>query len=84
MAAASLKNIEGWYQSGIVRGATHMLVVTDTWTMVDTPIFVLRWDDVNEVIAKYLKMEHTKIQEVYNLSMLWAEQNTPREKVWNI
>jgi len=48
---------------------THMIVVCDTFSWEDYPVFVTRDQDVREVEAEYDDVNMQRIMEVYSLSM---------------
>ena len=71
--AASRAEIEEWFDVGKAGGATHMIVVCDTFDWEDYPVYVTEYQDVNEMVPKY-QTNMQKVMEVYNLSMDKAEQ----------
>ncbi|HEC65110.1 hypothetical protein LCGC14_2981650 [marine sediment metagenome] len=48
---------------------THMIVVVDSFSYEDYPIFVSHDEDVREVAQKYNEKSMQRIMEVYNLGM---------------
>lgn len=62
--------IMNWLKEGKVAGATHMLVICDTFDWEDYPVYVKTIEDVNKKIAEYSdpnKMQ--KIMEVYSYAL---------------
>ena len=56
-----------WFDRGVEQGASHMLVVCDTFDYEDYPSFVDTVDEARKVFAKPGDMQ--RVMEVYNLSM---------------
>jgi len=54
---ADRENLRKWLLEGIEEGATHCLILKDTWDLEkgseDFPRYVMPKDDVDKVIAKY-------------------------------
>lgn len=46
--AATRADIEGWFDSGVAQGATHMIVKCDTFDWSDYPVYVTPDEDVHE------------------------------------
>ena len=66
--ATTREDISRWLQEGKERGATHMIVVCDTFDWEDYPVYVLPGENVREKAAEYDGKEMQKIMEVYSLS----------------
>lgn len=65
--------IGAWFDQGIEQGATHMLVVCDTFDWDDYPVYAKGLKDAHERV----KAAHggmNKLMEVYDLSMSKDEQ----------
>lgn len=61
--------IGAWFDRGVEQGATHMLVVADTFDWSDYPVYVQPGQDARtEAIAQNRK-DMQKLMEVYNLAM---------------
>ena len=80
--AASRQDISDWFDEGVSKGASHMIVVCDGWDYEDYPVFVAPEHDIQDVLPRYRTNMQT-IMEVYNLSMDKAEQLAAR-RVWNV
>lgn len=52
---ALLQDIKGWIARAQAGGATHMIVVCDTYDHDDFPVFVSADEDVREVEARMLR-----------------------------
>jgi hypothetical protein len=67
-------DIRGWLQRGKDKGATHVLVVCDTFDWSDYPVFVMPGENLREKADKNNGPNMTKLMEVYKLDMDWNEQ----------
>ena len=72
--AASAADISEWFDKGIAEGATHMIIVCDTWDYDDYPVYVKKGEDVHKREKKYNDSNMQKVMEVYNLSISKDEQ----------
>lgn len=72
--AATKTDIEGWFERGLVQGATHMIVVCDTFDHEDYPVFVSPEQSSREVAAAYDDKNMQRIMEVYDLRLDKAVQ----------
>lgn len=63
----SKEEIRSWIKSGQAEGATHMIVVCDTFDYDDYPVYVYTDEDVNKKYAEYNGPNMQKVMEVYNL-----------------
>lgn len=61
------EEISTWFDAGVEEGATHMIVVCDTFDFEDYPVYVTAEQNVQEMIEKRGEMQ--SIMEVYNLKM---------------
>ncbi|MDO8508037.1 MAG: hypothetical protein Q7S53_05745 [bacterium] len=59
--------ISRWFNQGKKQGATHMIVVCDTFDHEDYPVYVMPEEDANEKTEKFREMEMQRVMEVYNL-----------------
>ena len=67
--AAMLGDIKGWLKRGQEKGATHVIVVCDTFDYDDYPVYVMPDENVREVKSRFDGKNMQRIMEVYNLSM---------------
>lgn len=65
--ATSKIEIAEWIKEGKEQGATHMIVVCDTYDWEDYPVFVMQAEDVRKKYADYNGPNMQKVMEVYNL-----------------
>lgn len=66
--------IQGWFERGVEQGATHMIVVCDTFDHDDYPVFVKPGEDVREREKYYRNASMQRVMEVYNLTGDMAAQ----------
>lgn len=62
------QEIERWFDRGVAQGATHLVVVCDTYDWGDYPVYVTANESVHEVVEQYTG-NMQKVMEVYKLSM---------------
>ena len=72
------QEIRKWFELGIVKGSTHLIVACDTFNWNDYPVFVSSMEDVHKRQREIENQEMTKIMEVYNLSKDVDEQLSKR------
>ena len=65
--AASKSEIAQWFDDGVKKGASHMIIVCDTFDYDDYPKYVMPGDDPREKANNLGSMQ--TLMEVYNLSM---------------
>lgn len=70
----SPSDIRRWLQEGQRRGATHVIVVTDTYDHVDWPVYVMSSENVREQYNESNGQNMQRVQEVYALHLDWEEQ----------
>lgn len=59
--------IAGWLARGQEEGATHMIVVCDTFDYDDYPVFVSTEEDVEKRVEYYRGASMQRVMEVYDL-----------------
>lgn len=67
--AATRFDIWNWFTEAKEAGATHMIIVCDTFDYEDYPVFVLPDEDVHETEKKYRESSMQKVMEVYKIDM---------------
>lgn len=74
--STSKAEIAAWFDEGVRKGATHMLVVCDTYDWEDYPIYVMPNESARLKYEEYLKGQHSmqKVMEVYSLKRDKDEQ----------
>lgn len=69
MSVTTKMELSEWFDRGIKKGATHMIVVCDTYDWEDYPVYVESGQDVSTVEAGYDGKNMAKVMEIYDLSM---------------
>lgn len=67
--ATTKQEIRTWLLRAKQEGATHVIIVCDTYDHEDYPKSVKEGEDVYEVKKKYDGVNMQRVMEVYNLSM---------------
>lgn len=62
------QDINKWFDEGVKKKATHMIVVCDTFDHEDYPVYVKKDEKVREVYDKYNGPNMQRVMEVYSLS----------------
>lgn len=65
----SRETIKGWFERGLRQGATHLIVVCDTYDHDDYPVFVEKGQDPRKVAEEYNGKNMQRIMEVYALHL---------------
>jgi hypothetical protein len=68
-AMPSLRTFSDWFDRGVEIGATHMIIVCDTFEWEDYPAYVMANENVFEVKKEYDGKNMQKIMEVYKLDL---------------
>lgn len=77
--AATKQDIRSWLDRGKKEGASHLIVVCDTFDYDDYPVYVMPGDDAHEAFTKYNGVNMQKVMEVYSFSLdLEAQLNEHR------
>lgn len=68
--AATKEDISRWFDTGVKKGATHLIVLCDTFDHGDYPKYVMPGDNTQQIVGAYNKGEFPmqKVMEVYRLS----------------
>ncbi len=61
--------ILGWLLDAKERGATHLIIATDTFDYEDYPVPVMPGEDVREKYEEQRNHDMTQVQEVYALHL---------------
>jgi hypothetical protein len=78
--STSLQEIKGWFQRAKADGATHLIVVCDTFDHEDFPVYV--YENVEAVLKQHQRAEMQRVMEVYKISLGWEAQ--AKGRVWNV
>jgi hypothetical protein len=84
MRQLSREDLERWFNAGIEEGATHMIVVCDTFDWEDYPVYVKPTESVAHRIDDFHKAEMQKVMEVYNLKKPFEGQKTDGRFVYDV
>lgn len=68
MMAATREDIRGWIKRCQEEGATHMIVVCDTWDYEDYPVPVMPNEVVEERADYYRNASMQNVMEVYSFT----------------
>lgn len=66
--------IREWLERGKAQGATHMIVVCDTYDHEDYPVFVMPGEDAKAKYAEYNGQNMQRVMEVYSYARNLEEQ----------
>jgi len=81
--AASTSDIRRWFIEGKKDGATHMIVVCDSFDWSNYPVYVKAGENPREIASGYNGKDMQKVMEVYNLSMDMDKQLNSKTMVMN-
>lgn len=81
--STSREEIKSWLERGQKEGATHVIVVCDTFDHEDYPVMVMPGEDAKEKYEEYNGKDMQRVMEVYNLKMDWDDQLKPGTRVKN-
>ena len=74
--STTVADLKGWFESGVRQGATHLVVVCDTFDHDDYPVYVKHGEDVHRVYAKFNGPNMQRVMEVYALHKGFDDQET--------
>ena len=73
------EDIRQWFREGVSAGCTHMIVMCDTFSFENYPVYVFPDKDAREIAKKHSKASLQKMEEVYNLKLDREKQlSSPR------
>jgi hypothetical protein len=61
--------ISEWFDTGVQQGATHMLVISDSFSYEYYPMYVQKGEDPRKIEQEYIERPMTGVMEVYDLSL---------------
>jgi len=64
---ATREDISNWFDEGVAKGATHMVIICDTYDYDDFPRYVMPGEDPRHVAGKMGDMQ--RLMEVYALHL---------------
>lgn len=74
----TVSDITGWLNRARDKGATHLIVVCDTFEYSEYPVMVMPGEDARKKSREYDEESMQRVMEVYNIGMDWAEQLSER------
>lgn len=80
--AASREDIKRWLETAKEKGATHVVVVCDTFDWDDYPVYVMPGEDARKIAEANNGPNMTKLMEVYNMAMP-VDQQMSAHRVFN-
>lgn len=80
--ATTPEDLITWFKHGVEEKATHMIVVCDTFSYEDYPVYVKIDEDPREKARDYNGKNMQKVMEVYNLNQPMDAQISG-ERVFN-
>lgn len=80
--AATKQDIREWLLEGKRQGATHVIIVCDTFDHDDYPIYVSPSEKVHDRYEAHNNKNMQRVMEVYNLSMN-VEQQLNEERAFH-
>jgi len=72
--ATTKNDLRRWFKQGVKNGATHMIVVCDTFDHDDYPVYVSPQEDVHVIEKEKSGASMQKVMEVYNLKLPMDKQ----------
>ena len=78
MDAATCERISDWFDRGVEIGATHMLVVCDTFNYEDYPIYAHGDENARKEHDAHDTRSMQRVMEVYDLRMSKSDQMNAR------
>lgn len=72
--STSKEEIGRWFDEGVKQGATHMIVVCDTYDWEDYPVYVMPNEDAYVKYNERNGENMQRVMEVYNLKINKKEQ----------
>lgn len=72
--ATTVEQIRDWLQRGLDEGATHVIIVCDTYDHSDYPVNVMPDENVRELYEYFNGNNMQRVIEVYNLNKDINEQ----------
>lgn len=70
----TVDNIKEWFENGKKKKATHMIIVCDTFSHEDYPVYVGKGESASEKYSEYSGKSIQRVMEVYNLSKSMERQ----------
>jgi len=68
MTAVTREEISEWFDEGVTKGATHLIVVVDTFDYEDYPVYVIPGENASAKYEEYNRKNMQSVMEVYCLT----------------
>lgn len=81
--AATKDEIREWVERGVKIGATHVIILCDTWDWEDFPSYVKQGESVRDEVMRCQAANDLRVMEVYNLSMD-IEYQMNEHRAWHL
>lgn len=65
----TMVTFDRWFRTAKEKGATHIVVMRDTFDYEDYPIYVMPGQDPRAIAAEAGNKDMQRVMEVYNMSM---------------
>jgi len=72
--ATTKQEIRGWLEEGQEKGATHVIVMCDTFDYSDYPEYVMPGESIFKKVEEFRERNMQRVEEVYNLNLDIEEQ----------
>ena len=64
----TVNTLRRWLKEGQAKKATHMIVVCETFSYTDFPVYVMAGENVRDLYEKHNNGQMSKVMVVYNLN----------------
>ena len=81
--AATKQEIVSWFKRGVTKGATHMIVVCDTFDWNDYPVFAKTLTEAHVQVTAHNGPNMQRVMEVYDLHADMDEQ-LAEHRAWRL
>lgn len=78
--AATRQDISSWFDAGVAKKATHMIVVCDTYDHEDYPVYVSSNESVHKVYEAHNEVNMQRVMEVYSFSEKYTKDGQMNER----
>ncbi len=76
--ATTKEDIKRWFERGVKIGATHVVIMCDTFDWEDYPVYIMPGEDARYKAETMNGPNMQQVMEVYNLSMPMEAQLNER------
>ena len=67
--STTISDLKSWLLTGKLKGATHMIVVCETFDWEDYPVYIMSNQNIKDEIDRQSKILMQRVMEVYNLNV---------------